>query len=425
MIAADQTKKQSALFIAYHFPPLQGSTGTTRTLAFARYLRDWNWHVRVLTVTPDLYPQIKEANYADIPDYVGVIRANALDSQKHLSIRGRYSLLLATPDRWQSWIITGFFAGLKAIRKHRPNVIISTYPIASAHCIGYLLSKFTGIPWIADFRDPMAQPNYPPQRVVHWSYRKIETIVFRRAARVITTAPGTTEIYRERFPHYPAHQIITVPNGFDPEMFAGIDANAVAARGAQDGPCVLLHSGLLYPEERDPTQLFAAIHELQNEGKLTAKAVQIHFRAPGNEANYQTTLERLGITTIVKLLPSVPYQEALKEMFTADGLLILQTSNCNQQIPAKIYEYLYCERAILGLTDPVGDTAQLLKQLGVPYLARLDSKDEIKVALLEFVAALQSNSAFKVPRAQTLKFSRRERTAELAKILNEVVSERA
>lgn len=425
MIATEHTKKHSALFIAYHFPPLQGSTGTTRTLAFARYLRDWDWRVHVLTVTPDLYPQIKEANYADIPEYVDVIRAKALDSQKHLSIRGRYSLLLATPDRWQSWIFAGFFAGLKAIRKHRPNVIISTYPIASAHCIGYLLSKFTGIPWVADFRDPMAQPNYPPQRLVHWSYRKIEKMVFGRAARVITTAPGTTELYRERFPHYPPDQIITIPNGFDPEMFTGIDANTTPMAAAHERPCVLLHSGLLYPEERDPTQLFAAIQELQNEGKLSATTVQIHFRAPGNEASYQNCLEHLGITSIVKLLPSVPYQAALREMFTADGLLILQTSNCNQQIPAKIYEYLYCERAILGLTDPVGDTAQLLKQLGVPYLARLDSKEEIKVALLEFVAAIKSDSAFRVPKAQTMKFSRRERTAELAKVLDSVIAKRS
>jgi glycosyltransferase involved in cell wall biosynthesis len=423
MIDSASGTQRNALYIAYHFPPLQGSTGTTRTLAFARYLRDWNWRVQVLTVTPDLYPQIKEANYADIPSYVDVVRVNALDSQKHLSFRGRYSLLLATPDRWQSWIIAGFIAGLKAIKKRRPDVIISTYPIASAHCIGYLLSKFTGIPWVADFRDPMAQTNYPPERILHWSYRQIEKMVFNHAARVITTAPGTTTVYRERFPNYPAEQVITIPNGFDPEMFSHIESHATSMSGSQERPCVLLHSGLLYPEERNPTQLFAAIHELVNEKKLTDRTVQIHFRAPGNEGNYQSELERLGITSIVKLLPSVPYQEALKEMFNADGLLILQTSNCNQQIPAKIYEYLYCERAILGLTDPVGDTAQLLKQLGVPYLARLDSKDEIKVALLEFIAALQNDSAFRVPRSETLKFSRRERTAELAKVLNSVVTE--
>ena len=43
------------LAIAYHFPPIQGSSGVHRTLAFARYLRDSGWSTTVLTVAPTAY----------------------------------------------------------------------------------------------------------------------------------------------------------------------------------------------------------------------------------------------------------------------------------------------------------------------------------------------------------------------------------
>jgi len=50
-------------------------------------------------------------------------------------------------------------------------------------------------------------------------------------------------------------------------------------------------------------------------------------------------------------------------------LLLLQASNCNSQIPAKVYEYLRAGKPILALTDPEGDTATLLRNLGINTIA--------------------------------------------------------
>ena len=62
-----------------------------------------------------------------------VDRAFALNTHKHLALAGRYPRLLALPDRWQSWIAGGVIKGLARIRADRPDAIMSTYPIASAH----------------------------------------------------------------------------------------------------------------------------------------------------------------------------------------------------------------------------------------------------------------------------------------------------
>ena len=37
--------------VAYHFPPLRGSSGIQRTLRFCRYLPDFGWTPLVLTAS--------------------------------------------------------------------------------------------------------------------------------------------------------------------------------------------------------------------------------------------------------------------------------------------------------------------------------------------------------------------------------------
>src|SRR5436305_1673351 len=91
------------LMIAYHFPPLRGSSGIQRTLRFAKYLPQFGWFPTVLSIHPAAYESTGSDQMADIPAGVEVHRAFGLDSARHLSIRGRYPALLGRPDRWRTW----------------------------------------------------------------------------------------------------------------------------------------------------------------------------------------------------------------------------------------------------------------------------------------------------------------------------------
>ncbi|TQE98065.1 MAG: glycosyltransferase family 4 protein [Spiribacter salinus] len=72
------------------------------------------------------------------------------------------------------WALRALPVGVRVIRGERPAVIWSTYPIATAHLIGYLLHRLTGLPWIADFRDSMTEPDYPDDPAQWRAYRRIE-----------------------------------------------------------------------------------------------------------------------------------------------------------------------------------------------------------------------------------------------------------
>ena len=89
-----------------------------------------------------------------------------------------------------SWWFAAVTRGLAAVRRRRPAAIFSTYPIATAHLIALTLARLTRLPWIADFRDPMIDDDYPEvpaERIVRgW----IERQTIARCARAVFTTPG-------------------------------------------------------------------------------------------------------------------------------------------------------------------------------------------------------------------------------------------
>jgi glycosyltransferase involved in cell wall biosynthesis len=404
------------LMVAYHFPPLAGSSGIQRTLRFVRHLPAFGWESVVLTAHPRAYELTSDDLSGEVPGNVRVERAFALDTARHLAIAGRYPGFLACPDRWVTWRVDAVRSGLRLIRNLRPDVIWSTYPIATAHLIGDDLRRRSGLPWIADFRDPMAQEGYPANPRVWRSFKRIEERAVRQARFCVFTTPGAARTYRDRYPGS-AERISVIENGYDEESFTGWSDDPDLHRPLNPGAVTLLHSGVVYPLERDPAHFFAAIRRLVDDGTVRGGSFKIRFRAAGHDDLLRTLTLRHRLEAFIELLPSLPYRGALQEMVRADALLVLQASNCNEQIPAKLYEYLRAGRPILGLTDPVGDTAGVLRAAGLDTMARLDSTDEIAALLARFLVVVPTGRE-RLPDPEYVALaSRRGRASALASLL--------
>ncbi|MXS85771.1 glycosyltransferase [Nitrosomonas sp. HPC101] len=402
--------------IAYHFPPMHGSSGMQRTLRFARYLPDHGWEPIVLAPSPRAYQQTDSGQLTDIPGQVRVYRSFALDTARHLTLMGRYPRVLALPDRWISWWLGAVPMGWYLIKKYRPDVIWSTYPIATAHLIGLSLHRLTGIPWVADFRDPMVQPDYPPNPSIYRAYERVENKTIEYCSRAVFTTPGTLKDYQTRFSHVPAARFHLIENGYDEFSFTSIVRPMDQV--ARTGRITLLHSGIIYPSERDPTCLFSALSVLLKRNVVSADSLHIILRASHHEAYLQSLINRFEIGTIVSLAPPVSYNEALAEMVAVDGLLILQAANCNNQIPAKLYEYLRAQRPILALTDPTGDTAEKLRSVGIDTIAPLDSEKAIMEGLSQFMTLIRENRAPIAPMDKILSNSREAGAKDLSRLLS-------
>ncbi|RDE24814.1 hypothetical protein DV711_04310 [Motiliproteus coralliicola] len=379
---------KSALIIAYHFPPVAVSSGMHRMIALANALAENDWDVSVLSAHERTYPRSDPETLSQLAPSIRICRSQAFDTAQHLSIKGKYLQLMALPDNLQSWILFGVSRGLREIYRRRPSFILSTYPIASAHVIALILHRLTGIPWVADFRDPMAQEGYPADPLKWNCFNWIEKSAAKHASLLTFATPGALAEYQRRYPEVPDERWMMVSNGFDEEQYKGLSPSSL-----DTDEIVILHSGLIYIHERNPRALFQALSELKKEGLFESRKVRFVLRASGHESTYQCWLQELAIESLVGLAPQLPYREALQEMFDVDGLLLLQGAGCNQQIPAKAYEYLRAQKPVLALTDKRGDTAQLLRQHGIASIASLDNKDQIIEVLRSFIGKIKTTGS--------------------------------
>jgi len=407
------------LVVAYHFPPLAGSSGVQRTLRFVQHLPRHGWEAVVLTCSTRAYEDVKPDLARDIPQGTVVERAFALDAARQLSVGGRYPGWLARPDRWVSWWPGAVLAGRRLIREHRPSAVFSTYPIATAHLIGDSLARASRLPWVADFRDPMAQEGYPADARTWASFSRVEQRVFARAAACTFTAPAAARMYRERYPDSPA-RIELIENGYDEEMFARVTDVATTCEPLNPGALTLLHSGIVYPDERDPRQFFAALALVKASG--AGARVRVRFRAPVHEALLADLARAHGVADMIEVVPHVAYGDALREMLRADALIVLQAANCNEQIPAKLYEYLRARRPLLAFTDSRGDTAATMRASGVTAIASLDSADEIAGLITRFAAGDRAGT---IATDEAIACGSRQARAEhLARLLDDITAPR-
>lgn len=411
------------LLIAFHFPPVKGSSGIQRTLKFSAYLREFGWEPMVLTISPCAYEQTSNDQMGEIPEGLILERAFGLDTSRHLAIAKRYPGWLALPDRWVSWLPAAVWRGYSMIRRYRPDIIMSTFPIATAHLIGFTLQTISGLPWVADFRDSMTEADYPRDPLTWRVQRRLESAIVRRCSRAIFTTQGARAMYAERYPEKSATTWSVIENGFDEENFRDAELELTPHPPGQHGRITLLHSGILYPDERDPRPFFAALRRLKASGEISQDRLRIVLRATANDDQYRPMLSEAGLTDIVELAPSIGYREALQEMLRADGLLLFQAANCNHQIPAKLYEYLRSGRPIFALTDPKGNTAGVLRSAEATDIVDIADADEIATGLQHLLRAIKNGTARGTRREIANMHSRHARTKELALLLNTVVTE--
>jgi glycosyltransferase involved in cell wall biosynthesis len=413
---------KNLLVVAYHFPPIQGSSGYLRTLKFVRYLPESGIRPVVLTVNPRAYAASDPGLLRQIPPGIEVHRVFALDTAKHLAYRGRYPSFLSVPDRYWSWIPAGLAAGWRLASKKRLNAIFSTYPVPSAHAIGLGLARLTGLPWVADFRDPMWDPAWhdydcgislPELRARRW----LEVRVVERATAITCTTDTMADMFRLRYPRQ-AEKFNVIPNGFDEADFQGITAN-----DRTDGPLTLIHAGLLDPIDRDAVPFFKGL-ALAFERGLDRSRLKVDLIAPGIGPLLVPEIERLGLGDVVKILDAIPYRAALETMAASGALLLFQGPSCDRQIPAKLYEYLRIGRPILALTTREGETGKLVESTGGGEVVAWNDPERIASALARWVEGYARGTLPRADRRTADAFSRQNQAGRLGRLVDAALARR-
>jgi len=407
------------LMVSYHYPPDGKGSGVLRSLKFSKYLLQYGWLPHVLTLSQSFYEQKDEGLLDDIPAQVPVHRTPGLDSARHLAIGGRHLGLLTVPDRFLTWLPFAVPRGLSVIRDFGIRALYSTSPPPTTHLIAAALQRLSGLPWVADFRDPWIEEGFHPRpgTLRHRVESALERMVLTRAEKVVVTTPQLGAEIGARYPQL-REKFVTVYNGYDEEDFEGLDQEDVDRTRFE-----IIHAGLVTGEFRDPAPLLRELGRLLEEGTLPRDLVRVTFLGGGEYVEsdeFRRRCRELSLEGIVHVAPRVPHREALRRQARAAVLLLLQASDDTRAlIPAKAFEYLRLSRPILALTLD-GASSELLRSMDSCHV--VDPADGRRLG--EVVGTLfrewrDSPEAAAGSRPAEL-YSRRRLTGELAAVLDEL-----
>jgi len=450
----ESSQRSHWLCIAYAFPPINRS-GTHRTLGFVKHLHRIGWDATVVTVEPEGEP-LDDSLLGQIPASTNVLRTKWTDpiqrikklcrrhasSPKHriagyTAVEGRsaespasehstrrwnfrdfVSRLLITPDSRVGWIRPAVSAGMKAIRRRRPNVLYSSSPYVSAHLIAMILRMRTGLPWVADFRDPWR--DNPFSRLGYAALDRwdawLEQRVMHRATQIICNTPTMRNHLCRRLP-FVTGKCTTIMNGFDKERFDAIEP----IRTAPADTFVLTHCGQFYGPRKPDVWLAALRLALAGRPMLAGK-MKIVLVGP---ADYEGVSLRdlalvAGVSDHVEILDSIPHAQALSHLAGSDALILAGSSGpgADLQIPNKLFEYLAIRKPIIAALPADNPGVDILEEAGADtFICDPTDEDSIADAMIR-LAQRRHGPVHAWDRVD--RFDRVHRAAELAEIFDRI-----
>jgi glycosyltransferase involved in cell wall biosynthesis len=408
------------LCIAYFFPPYGGG-GVQRTLKFAKYLPDFGWQPTILTARAN--PSLSDPTLAaEVPSQTRIVRVGGpvLPSSWPWRLRSFIKRWLLVVDEQIGWLPFATQGGLSLLRDQSYRVLYSTATPYTDHLVALRLRRASQLPWIADFRDPWLDNvtltfATPLHRVV---CAHLERDILRTADRILVVSEPMRQQFLARYPDLPSSRIVTLPNGFDPEDFQGIEP------AAHDARLTLVYTGSLYGA-RSARPFLEALRDTLDRGLIPRNALNIRF--VGN-TGYELgqLVSEWGLGDIVELVAYSSHAQAIAHQLAADGLLLIIAAGPGSKavLTAKIFEYLACGKPILALVPP-GAALDLLAEAGVGRMVPPDDVDAIATAVVCLLSDWQSGQLKAVPdRDVVARYDRRRQAGLLAQILNELADER-
>jgi glycosyltransferase involved in cell wall biosynthesis len=416
-----------ALFVVFHFPPEASSSGVLRSLKYARYLEEHGWRVTAITPAATAYAVVDPTLERQLPASCRVVRTNYLNTKRHLSIAGRYPALLALPDTWAGWLPWGVAAGRRVLEADPFDLVYSTSPHATAHLIARRLARKSGRPWVTDFRDPWfeepAEPGAPDGFVFRAIDRRLERGVIEDCSAVVTSTVELRELLRTRYAGLPREKFIAILNGYDEADFA----EAPPTRADRGERFTIVHAGSVNGDFRDPRPLFAALQRCIGAGTVDPARTRLRLVGGGPFADspaLREAVDRMGLRSVVEVLPRVPYAQSLQELANADLLLLLQASpDTASLVPAKLYEYLRSQRPVLALVH-AGATSEVLGLTGGGWAVAPEDEQGLARTLAEAFAKWRDRSLprFAADLAVLRRFDRKALAGELAKLFDRLAA---
>lgn len=390
------------LIISYYWPPTGGS-GVQRWVKFAKYLPEEGW--QPVIYTPENPEQLaKDTSLeAEVPEETEVIKTHIIEpyelykkvlrksghskeavevnpvNAQHKSLLQKAAMWvrgnLFRPDPRCLWIRPSVRFLKKYLAEHPVDLIVSTGPPQSMHLIGLRLARETGLPWIADFRDPWTRIFYfkhlqMTKATERW-HEKMEKKVLDKASAVVAVSP----LVQQEFQAMTDTPVELITNGFDECDFEG--SECTEAYGGPEKNFTITHTGL-FAADGNPTVLWDVLSEKCAKDEQFRKLLKIKLIGKNDEQIIKA-LEDRGLKDMLEDMGYQPHSAAVQEQRTASVLILplRKEPEYKAVLPGKLFEYLASFRPVLGIGQTDGAMAMILNETKTGKVIDWEDKEGI------------------------------------------------
>ena len=432
------------LIISYYWPPTGGS-GVQRWVKFAKYLPSEGWQPVIYTPENPEQLAIDTSLEAEVPAEAEVIRrriiepyelyknmlrksghskeaveVNPVNAQNKsflqkvaMWVRGN----LFRPDPRCLWIGPSVRFLKKYLKDHPVDLIVSTGPPQSMHLIARKLARKTGLPWIADFRDPWTKIFYfkhlsMTKCTQRW-HERMEKRVLDEATCVVAVSP----LVQQEFQAMTQTPVELITNGFDEGDFAS--EKCLEANGGPEQPFIITHTGL-FAADGNPTVLWEVLSEKCSKSEEFRKTLKINLIGKTDEQIINAITEA-GLAENLNNLGYQPHARAIEEQRRA-SLLILplrKEPEYKAVLPGKLFEYLASWRPVLGIGQPDGAMSMILNSTKTGLVLNWEDKKSI-ARYVDMCWEKHLAGELTVENADISQFTRRNLTRRMAQLFDRV-----
>ena len=267
------------------------------------------------------------------------------------------------PDTRIGWIPFAVKEGKKIIKNLSIDLIFSSAPPPTLHLIAKRLARWSGLKWIADFRDPWTGIYYFTDHRRMFLSRKIDERLERSVLRDADGVVSVGKVILEedlRVKSTDRQKFYYIPNGYDEDDFQKYFKDGVG----EDSKRIfrLVHCGTVC-EKRVPVNLFKTLDRLAREGLIAPDDFSVTF--VGNVTpSLVEECRSWNVEKFITFIPYVPHREIFKYMRTASMLLLLipDTDRNEGILTGKVFEYLRSGKPIMGMGPEKGEVAEIVRR---------------------------------------------------------------
>ena len=439
------TIMKRVLIISYYWPPTGGS-GVQRWVKFAKYLPSEGWQPVIYTPENPEQLAVDESLAAEVPEAAEVVKTRIIEPYelyKKLLRRSGHSkeavevnpvnaqnksLLqkaamwvrgnLFRPDPRCLWIGPSVRFLKKYLSEHPVDLIVSTGPPQSMHMIGLRLSRETGLPWIADFRDPWTKIFYFKHLAMtpateRW-HKKMEKMVLDEASAVVAVSP----LVQQEFQAMTDTPVELITNGFDECDFSS--EPCTQAYGGASQEFTITHTGL-FAADGNPTVLWDVLAEKCHADEAFRKLLRIKLIGKTDDQILKAMKDR-GLESSLINMGYQTHSVAVEQQRLASVLILplRKEPEYRAVLPGKLFEYLASQRPILGIGQPDGAMAMIVNETRTGTVIDWNDKEEIS-QYIEQCWKRHLEGRLSSDGADLSRFTRRSLTRRMAGLFDKII----